>query len=203
MVEKQFGLFYEPVPQTARKTDPETSKQAAKKIDANSIRHRILSVLAHYPQGLATFELAIQMATPRDYISPHLKPLERGGWVRKTGETKVNPRSKQNKVESEIWQVTEKFLGGTLRPIEKSQLRRDAIIMCQNQIKELENNIDTILQMACDFNPLRHKLKNVKCKDSPIQFCIIDINTFPYDGFRCIFCQREYRRKEYVTRDYI
>ena len=93
----------------ARKTDPDTSWNAARQVKANSMRHGILRTLIARADGLATFEIYKAMGLPsRDYVSPHMKPLERGGWVRKTGETRRNPMT-SGRTECEVFIVTQKF----------------------------------------------------------------------------------------------
>lgn len=91
-------------PSKARAVDPKTSRDAAK-FNPTGIRQRILSILYHAGRPLATFQIADSMGIPRDSISPHMKPLERIGCVRRSGQTVVNPHSVR-KVSSEAWEIT-------------------------------------------------------------------------------------------------
>lgn len=92
-----------------RANDPKTSKDAAKNIKADSIRRSILFILEKSgSEGLASFELALELSLPRDYVSPHLKPLERLGFTKKSGKTRLNPITSNN-TECEVWIVTDKY----------------------------------------------------------------------------------------------
>lgn len=102
-------------PPTARNTDPGTSHSAASLIQTGSIRQEILAVLMSSQSfGLATFEIAERIGVPRDYVSPHMKPLEKMGLVQRLkGFERVNPKTK-NKVKSEVWIVTSKYLNSDI-----------------------------------------------------------------------------------------
>src|SRR6188768_2552592 len=93
-------------PPTARKNDPQTSKDAALKIKYKGLRHAILQEIAktgYY--GATSFEVAERMKLPRDNVSPNFKPLERGGWLERTGLTRIN-RKTRSKCANEVWIVT-------------------------------------------------------------------------------------------------
>lgn len=95
--ENQIPLdFY---PSKARARDPKTSHDAARNVKDGTIRALILNTLS---QGdLATFQIAIILDKDRDAISPHMKPLERMGMVRRLDQTVKNPKTGN---ECEIWQ---------------------------------------------------------------------------------------------------
>lgn len=101
-------------PPTARNSDPPTSHIAAANINAKSTR---CSILFHIMEagtfGLATFEMALKMVKPRDYISPHMRILEELGLVERAPFTRKNPMTK-NMVESEVWIVTNKYLNSSI-----------------------------------------------------------------------------------------
>lgn len=102
-----------------RKDDPETSKEAASKIDYDSFRAVILKVLFQNQKAMATFEIGEFLGYPRDYISPHLKALTRGGWVSIVG-SKVNPKTK-NKVKNQTYYLTKKYFDSGLQ--NRTQIR--------------------------------------------------------------------------------
>lgn len=93
----------------ARRSDPSTSHRAAAKVNVVSIRQRILDalsvtwVLDH--DGLTTFELAEKFDSDRDAISPHMKPLERLGKVRRADYERVNPKTNCN---CTVWLISKR-----------------------------------------------------------------------------------------------
>jgi len=92
----QIPLDFFPV--KTRKSDPKTSRDAARNIKQGTIRALILSVLGQ--RDLATFQIAAVLDKDRDSISPHMKPLEEMGRVKRTGQTVKNPKTGQN---CELW----------------------------------------------------------------------------------------------------
>jgi predicted transcriptional regulator len=97
-VPSQVPLDFEPV--KARAVDPKTSQDAARAINKNPSKIR-LQILAQLTiRNMATFEIATALGKERDSISPHMKPLERMGYIRRTGQTKQRPGGRQ----CEVWQ---------------------------------------------------------------------------------------------------
>lgn len=94
----QVPLDFEPP--KVRVTDPKTSRDASKSIRPGAIRALILNCLRQRP--LATFQIAAILDKDRDSISPHMKPLENMGYIRRTGQTVK--REKTNK-ECEVWEL--------------------------------------------------------------------------------------------------
>lgn len=98
----QIPLSFEPV--KARHSDPKMSHVAAAKVNNVSIRQRILDALSvtwildH--DGLTTFELAEKFDLGRDVISPHMKPLEKLGKVRRANYERANPKTS---CKSTVW----------------------------------------------------------------------------------------------------
>lgn len=92
----QIPLDFEPP--RVRKTDPRTSHEAALGINITKQRQKILDVLNS--GNYATFQIAERLNTDRDSVSPHMKPLERLGLVRRTGQTVKKPAGRN----CEIWQ---------------------------------------------------------------------------------------------------
>lgn len=92
----QMPLDFEPV--RARKSDPNTSHKAAATVKAGTVRALILHCLSTH--NLTTEQIAAILDKPRDSISPHMKPLEKMGHVRRTGQVSVSNSGK----ECEIWE---------------------------------------------------------------------------------------------------
>jgi predicted transcriptional regulator len=86
-------------PTKTRYTDPETSKKAARNVKAGTIRALILHTLNN--SNLATFQIAAILDRDRDSISPHMKPLEELGYIKRTGQTIVREKTGQQCV---IWE---------------------------------------------------------------------------------------------------
>lgn len=93
-------------PPRARRSDPKTSKAAAN-INPTGIRLEILWALFYAETPLASFQIAESMNIPRDSVSPHMKPLLQAGFIEKTGQTVVNPKTRR-KTESETYRLTGK-----------------------------------------------------------------------------------------------
>jgi len=97
MSEIQMSLDFDPP--KARLTDPRTSKDAAKSVKTGTIRALILNQLS--TNNLATFQIAEILDMYRDSISPHMKPLERLGLIRRSGQLVKNPKTGKN---CEVWE---------------------------------------------------------------------------------------------------
>ena len=101
--EPVLPLFDQP---QARKTDPKTSHSAARRVKANSVRHRILNAMEASPYTeSATWQIAQRMGVSRDSVSPHMRPLKVMGYVMEMGEIE-NPAT-GNKCFS--WMLTQKY----------------------------------------------------------------------------------------------
>lgn len=120
-----------------RATDPKTSRDAAKQVNVKSVRALILLALRDFPEGMASFELSTLMLVPRDYISPHLKPLSRLGLVTKTGLTRLNPQT-SNRTKCEVWRLTDK---GRRQILEMNISIRELRI---KRLKELDHAIENL-----------------------------------------------------------
>ncbi len=84
-------------PTKARAQDPKTSHDAARSIDSKSIRAKILAELSL--RDLATFQIAKNLGLDRDSVSPHMKPMERMGLVRRTEKLVKSPKGRN----CEVW----------------------------------------------------------------------------------------------------
>lgn len=69
----------------ARKTDPETSKLAARTFAAGSICQAILDALGAAPLGMTTEEIAERLGRKLVSVSPRMRPLEQAGLVERRG----------------------------------------------------------------------------------------------------------------------
>lgn len=82
----QASLFDQPqfVPGAARRTDPDTSKEAAQSINAGTLEHEVWNwLLSHGPAILD--EICAALHLDKVTASPRLKPLEEAGCVVRTG----------------------------------------------------------------------------------------------------------------------
>lgn len=68
----------------ARRTDPETSHEAAKSVNATHVEQKMLVVLRNYPDGLTSHQVADLSGIPFWTVSPRLKPMERKNLVYNT-----------------------------------------------------------------------------------------------------------------------
>ncbi len=71
-------------PALARSTDPQSSHDAARSVDTSTLEALVLDVLAAYPAGLTSKELARITGEDRVTLSPRLRPLVRKGLARET-----------------------------------------------------------------------------------------------------------------------
>jgi DNA-binding MarR family transcriptional regulator len=69
----------------ARSGDPETSQRFFSKVREGTIRAEILIAMYGIDYDKRTsYEIAKLMNKPRDHVSPHMKPLEKMGFIEKT-----------------------------------------------------------------------------------------------------------------------
>jgi len=80
----QLGLGLEEKKAFARNTDPETSHQAAAKVNASRLEEIVMDALTHGP--MTSKELAEATGEARVSVSPRFKPLERRGLIVRTDE---------------------------------------------------------------------------------------------------------------------
>lgn len=99
----QPDLFQQPPlpdPALARRTDPETSKHAAEKVDTAALERVVLEALRERPGGATSEELAEDTGLSLVTISPRLKPLERKSRVERAG-TRANRSGRM----ATVWKV--------------------------------------------------------------------------------------------------
>lgn len=71
----------------ARKTDPETSKEAAKTVDVTNLEQIVLDVIKRYPQGCISQDVESELDQYRSSsITPRYRQLIKKGLVIDTGK---------------------------------------------------------------------------------------------------------------------
>jgi len=73
----------------ARRTDPETSHDAAKSVGgktATELEAAVVAALRAFPVGLTTHELAAELELDYGSVTPRMRPLVRKGLVVDSGE---------------------------------------------------------------------------------------------------------------------
>lgn len=74
-------------PARARRTDPETSHEAAATVDTSELEALVLDTLRRHPNGLTSHRVAEITGESLVTISPRMKPLETKGLVRRAGKS--------------------------------------------------------------------------------------------------------------------
>lgn len=84
-----------------RTDDPETSKAAARSIDAAMLEEEVLWAVAHSTNGLTAFEIADKLGMALNSISPRTAPLQRKNLIEDSGRRRKGPSGRS----SIVWQV--------------------------------------------------------------------------------------------------
>lgn len=90
---EQQSLFGEPEknPGAARHSDPKTSKDAAKSVEATELEAVVLkAIVACGKRGTTTEELRNQLDIPLVSVSPRIAPLTRKGLIKDSGAVRKN-----------------------------------------------------------------------------------------------------------------
>jgi len=91
----QFNFF---APK-ARRTDPETSKQASLSFDPTDMEAVVLAVIKQYPKGCIFDDILDNLPSFREgSISPRLKPLTKKGLIEATGEKRKGRSGRMQRV---------------------------------------------------------------------------------------------------------
>ena len=69
-----------------RSTDPSTSEEAARVVDATGIKHAILDELRRATTPLNGWELSVLLKMPTISVVPRLCPMRTAGWIVQAGE---------------------------------------------------------------------------------------------------------------------
>jgi len=85
----------------ARKTDPETSHEAAASVKVPPLERKILSAITALGDA-TSLEVSDYLGIPRVTISPRFKPMGRKGLIRRTGETRFSDTGRR----SEVWEAS-------------------------------------------------------------------------------------------------
>ena len=82
----QHTLFDLQEPARARRSDPDTSKQAAAVVPVADLEARVLRALRNSRAGMTTHELAWLLNMDLVSVSPRMRPLVEKNLVRNSGE---------------------------------------------------------------------------------------------------------------------
>ena len=95
-VEKFFGS---PPFKMVRKEDPDTSKDAAEKVDSTKLEQLVYEVIAKYPNGCIAEEVMSHFPNHGiQTISPRYAPLIRKGFIEDTGERRKSITGRSQRV---------------------------------------------------------------------------------------------------------
>lgn len=85
----------------ARHSDPETSHEAARSVDANALERIVLGAIKRLG-GATIKEVALHTGQAEVSISPRFAPLRKKGLIRATGKRR-NPGSRVSAI---VWEAT-------------------------------------------------------------------------------------------------
>lgn len=88
----QTNLFEDATPREtgkARRSDPDTAKQAAKSVSVADLERRVLNLLVRTPSGLTTHEMSKLLGVELVSVSPRMAPLRTKNLVRDSGERRL------------------------------------------------------------------------------------------------------------------
>jgi DNA-binding MarR family transcriptional regulator len=99
----QAGLFDQPAPEfaRARRTDPKTSKAAARTVPVVDLEARVLAALRSNG-GMTTRELAALLNVELVSVSPRMRPLVEKGLVVDSGERRSGPGRRSKAI---VWRA--------------------------------------------------------------------------------------------------
>ena len=87
-------------PALARRSDPETSHEAAKAVHATDIATEILAVICSSTDGLTATEISERTGIERDTVSPRLPELVRARLIRDSGRKRKPAGRNRNQI---VW----------------------------------------------------------------------------------------------------
>jgi len=95
-VDKFFGS--EPK-MMVRTTDPDTSMDAAEKVDSTKLEQMVYEAISKYPNGCTSDELMVHFPNHGvQTISPRFAPLIRKGFIEDTGERRKSSSGRSQRV---------------------------------------------------------------------------------------------------------
>ncbi len=188
MVDSPLLKMLEEEPAHARRTDPATSKKAARRITPGSIRHKILKTLETHPEGLASYEVSQALGRPRDIVAPNFAPLVRMGLIALTGKQRINPGTN---FENDLYVVTEKYFATRISrtPIPNNKLSAEkSRKIIKRAFQEIERQLATIRNQGFSLIPgyhwQSHRISSImECAKSPVGMCV-----YTYESAICFFC---------------
>ena len=82
-----------------RKEDPDTSKDAAEKVDSTRLEQMVYEVIAKYPNGCIADDVMTHFPSHGiQTISPRYAPLIRKGFIEDTGERRKSSTGRSQRV---------------------------------------------------------------------------------------------------------
>jgi hypothetical protein len=97
----QASLFDSPPIGSARRSDPSTSKAAARSVDANDLENKVLCCLKLSKNGLTSHEVADWLDLQLVTVSPRFRPLVNKNLIVDSGERRSGVGFKS----SIVWKV--------------------------------------------------------------------------------------------------
>lgn len=83
-------------PARARRSDPETSKAAARSIPVADLEKRVLEALRDHPLGLTSHDVANLLDLDLVSVSPRFRPLVEKGLILETSERRSGPSGRKS-----------------------------------------------------------------------------------------------------------
>ena len=82
-----------------RKEDPDTSKDAAEKVDSTKLEQLVYEVIAKHPNGCIADDVEAALPDIRSHsITPRFAPLIRKGFIEDTGERRKSSTGRSQRV---------------------------------------------------------------------------------------------------------
>lgn len=94
-----FPAFGTNPKEMVRTEDPDTSHEAAAKVDSAKLEQMVLEVIAKYPNGCIADDVERELAHLRSHsITPRFAPLLRKGMIEDTGERRKASSGRSQRV---------------------------------------------------------------------------------------------------------
>jgi len=87
----------------ARRTDPDTSWESAKRLPASRLEKKILRTFHQAPNGRTIKEATKLCGCPEISVSPRFKPMMRNGLIYDSDERRMNRETGRNAI---VWKLT-------------------------------------------------------------------------------------------------
>jgi len=94
-----FPLFWTAAKELVRRSDPDTSKEAAEKVDTARLEQMVYEVICKYPEGCTGDDIMKHFPNHGvQTISPRYAPLIRKGFIYDTGERRMGGLGRRQRV---------------------------------------------------------------------------------------------------------